>query len=64
MRKPAHIPDPDEIRAYCLEIQATWSSAERERRVRRRSPDLPRPVSWLPQMVAIADLMPLRELPD
>lgn len=41
-------PSPEEIRAACLEIQAEWDDAERERRMRC---DL-RPVEWSLPVIA------------
>ena len=34
MTEPHHIPTPAEIKKRCLKIQATWSPAERMRRMR------------------------------
>lgn len=39
--QPKHEPSPAEIAEACLEIQATWSIAEKQRRLR---------VDWRPQV--------------
>ena len=56
MPEAAYLPTPAEIRAECLEIQATWSERERAIRAGRMSVEDQTMPHWTPPRVRVGEI--------